>query len=155
MASINLDPIVKSVTVPCSQTQAFEAFTRNLQSWWPLESHSVGLENAVSCEMECRQGGELFEIVKGGEKHIWGTIQDWSPPGELTFSWHPGRAAETAQVITVSFHAQEDGTLVTLTHGGWEILGDAAAETREGYVQGWDIVLGQLFVNECSKIVAD
>ncbi|MCH8024329.1 MAG: SRPBCC domain-containing protein [Candidatus Marinimicrobia bacterium] len=102
-----------------------------------------------------RQGGELFEITKSGEKHIWGTIQDWSPPGELTFSWHPGRAPATAQVITVSFQAQDDGTRVTLTHGGWETLGDAAAETREGYVQGWDIVLGQLFVNECAKIVAD
>lgn len=151
MPKTNLEPIVKSVTVPCSQPQAFAAFTDNLQSWWPLESFSVGLEKAVSCEMECRQGGELFEITKSGEKHIWGTIQNWPPPGELTFSWHPGRTPETAQVITVTFRKQDNGTRVTLTHGGWETLGDAAAEMRESYIPGWDIVVGQFFVNECSK----
>ena len=155
MERINLNPVVKRVTVPCSQPQAFEAFTSNLQSWWPLKAYSVGLENAESCQMECHQGGDIFEITKSGDKHIWGTIQNWSPPGELTFSWHPGRAPETAQVITVSFKVQDDGTLVTLLHGGWETLGDVAAETREGYLQGWDIVFGQFFVNECSKIAAD
>jgi hypothetical protein len=67
----------------------------------------------------------------------------------------PGRTPATAQVVTVSFHAQGDSTRVTLTHSGWEALGDAAAETREGYTHGWDIVLGQFFVNQCTKIAAD
>jgi hypothetical protein len=155
MEKINLDPVVKIVTVLCSQPQAFDAFTRNLQSWWPLDAYSVGLENAESCQMECHQGGDIFEITKSGDKHIWGTIQNWLPPGELTFSWHPGRTPETAQIVTVSFHEQDDGTRVTLAHGGWETLGDAAAATRERYIKGWDCVIGQFFVDECSKITVD
>ena len=37
--------------------------------------------------------------------------------------------------------ACEQGMVVTLTHSGWEALGDEGAKTRDGYYGGWVGVL--------------
>jgi hypothetical protein len=42
----------------------------------------------------------------------------------------------------VRFVPDGDGSRVELEHRGWERLGEAAAEAREGYDTGWDTVLG-------------
>ncbi len=31
-----LDPIVKTIEVPCSQAKAFDVFLNEMDSWWPL-----------------------------------------------------------------------------------------------------------------------
>ena len=36
---------------------------------------------------------------------------------------------------------EAEGTRLTLVHTGWEALGDAAAEARQGYDGGWAGVL--------------
>lgn len=59
----------------------------------------------------------------------------------VAFSWHPGRTSDTAQRVEVTFEADGEHTRVTLVHTGWETLGDAAAETRDGYGSGWVPVL--------------
>ena len=33
-----LDPIVKTIEVPCSQKEAFSVFVENMGSWWPFRS---------------------------------------------------------------------------------------------------------------------
>ena len=67
-------------------------------------------------------------------------------PGErLRFSWHPGREADSAQWVEVSFERMGRGSRVTLTHGGWETLGEIAPILRREYVPGWQQVFGELF----------
>ena len=60
-------------------------------------------------------------------------------------TWHPGREADTAQEVEVRFTEASGGTLVELEHRGWASLGAQAAEMREGYVGGWEHVLGECF----------
>ena len=36
-----LDPIIKTIEVPCSQARAFEVFLNEMDSWWPLGKFSV------------------------------------------------------------------------------------------------------------------
>jgi hypothetical protein len=36
---------------------------------------------------------------------------------------------------------------VTLTHSGWERMGDKGQQTREGYTMGWASVFGERFAN--------
>jgi uncharacterized protein YndB with AHSA1/START domain len=60
-------------------------------------------------------------------------------------TWHPGRAASTAQRLEVRFDEHDGGTRVTLVHSGWHALGADAAEVRQGYVAGWALVFDERF----------
>jgi len=35
-----LDPIIKTIEVPCSQAKAFDVFLNEMDSWWPLGKFS-------------------------------------------------------------------------------------------------------------------
>ncbi len=139
---------VKTVRVPIAPDAAFELFTRGLARRWPLATHSIGETDALDCRMEERTGGHIVELDRDGSRHVWSTIRGWQPAARLSFTWHPGRAVDTAQTIEVRFAAMDDGdTLVTLEHGGWEAHGDRAAAMRANYDRGWDIVLGERFAS--------
>src|SRR5207249_192925 len=36
-----LDPIIKTIEVPCSQERAFKVFLNEMDSWWPLGKFTV------------------------------------------------------------------------------------------------------------------
>ena len=137
-----IEPVQKQLALRCSVEHAFAVFTREIGTWWPLVSHSIGLESAVSVRMEQRVDGKLLETTADGTVHTWGTIATWSPPDEIAFTWHPGREPSDATFVEVRFRELEPGrTEMTLHHSGWEVLGEQAAETRDGYHTGWDAVL--------------
>lgn len=138
-----LEPVVKTITVPWPVERAFRRFTEEIAAWWPLATHSVGQSEARTCALEPREGGRLYETGDDGSEHAWGTVTRWDPPRAVAFTWHPGRAPETHQEVEVTFDPVEDGTRVRVVHTGWERLGEKAAETREGYVDGWEFVLGR------------
>ena len=46
------------------------------------------------------------------------------------------------------FAAKDGATMVELTHRDWDILADRAAELRERYDGGWDLVLAA-FMTAC------
>jgi uncharacterized protein YndB with AHSA1/START domain len=138
-----LEPIRHSIVVAAPPARAFEIFTGQIDSWWPLAVHSIGQNEVTGCLVEGRTGGGISETHGDGSIHTWGTVTDWHPPERVVFSWHPGREADTAQEIELRFTEVSDGTLVELEHRGWESLGDRAAETREAYQSGWPAVLSR------------
>ena len=85
-------------------------------------------------------GGRLVETIEEGADAVWGTVEDWQPGERVRFSWHPGRDSASAQWVEVTFARNPPGTRVTLTHGGWERLGERAAEARSNYTGGWQFV---------------
>ncbi|MEM6387867.1 MAG: SRPBCC domain-containing protein [Pseudomonadota bacterium] len=138
------DPIVKTVQVPLSPEAAFELFTARIGEWWPLHQKSVSAGQGArsqSLEIEPAVGGAFVETGHDGGRHLWGTVQEWRPGEAFTTTWHPGKMADHQTRIRVTFEAEGDGTLVTLTHSGWGALSDAEAAMREPYVTGWDTVL--------------
>lgn len=145
MASQHSPAVKKSITVPLAPNRAFELFTREIDSWWPKESHSVGLEHARRVEMDARVGGTITEEEDNGASHTWGTILIWEPGRRVSFTWHPGRDPAEATTVDISFAATEGGCEVTLVHSGWEVLGETAHTTRAGYDTGWDFVFGERF----------
>lgn len=136
-----VDPLVKKVVVPLTVRDAFELFTSGMASWWPLKTHSVAEERAVTCRCESGVGGRIYEVDDAGREHLWGTVHVWQPPERVVFNWHPGRDATTAQEVEVRFSAAPEGTAVELEHRKWETLGGEAEEIRSGYDAGWDITL--------------
>ncbi|CAN5830030.1 SRPBCC family protein [soil metagenome] len=140
---VSTDPLVKEITVPLAPERAFALFTDGIATWWPLASHSVARANAVGCRFEPRVGGRLLEVARDGSEHVWGRVRAWEPPARLVVTWHPGREAETAQELSVTFSPEGNGTRIRLVHAGWELLGDAGRVERDNYDPGWDYVLGR------------
>lgn len=148
-----IEPVRRSVHVTCAARDAFRIFIDGIDSWWPLSTHSIGQEKAVSCVFEGREGGRIYETHDDGSLHLWGTVTAWDPPTRVVFSWHPGRDAVTAQEVELTFVPLDNGTRVELEHRRWETLGDRAAETRDGYQTGWVGVLAG-YVARCADVAA-
>lgn len=145
-------PINKEVTVAADQERAFEVFTARIGDWWPLRTHSVGLEEAESLSMECRPGGRLIETYGGGKEAEWGRVLAWDPPARIVFTWYPGRPGEAATEIEVTFVAlSASETRVRLEHRGWETLPSERRAGRAEYVTGWDFVLGHFVTHVASE----
>jgi uncharacterized protein YndB with AHSA1/START domain len=90
-------------------------------------------------------GGRIYEVDSEGTEHTWGTVTSIDVPHRIEYSWHPGRPPEEAQTIQVRFEPRGNSTLVTLTHTGWEVLGERAESVRGSYLTGWDLVFGQRY----------
>ena len=133
--------VEKSVTVSVPVERAFEVFTAEIGTWWPLRTHAVDTERSETVVMEGRVGGRLFERAPTGEEHVWGTLVAWEPPNRIVYSWHPGREEETAQEVEITFSPEGEGTRVDIRHYGWERLGDRLEETIASYNEGWDKVI--------------
>jgi hypothetical protein len=138
-----MQPVRKSIQVPLAPEQAFALFTTEMSLWWPMREYSAGQEKTVRVVVENRVGGRVYEVQADGKECAWGTVVAWDPPRVFSMTWHPGRAASTAQEVEVRFLAAEDGgTRVELEHRGWEALGERAADQRRNYDGGWETVLG-------------
>jgi uncharacterized protein YndB with AHSA1/START domain len=134
----NLLPIHREVFVDAEPAVAFDVFTDQIGQWWPLAEHGVyGGQSTVAFE-EAR----LIERSGDGETSVWGTVTEWAPGHAVRFTWHPGKEAEKASVVSVSFSRRGEGTLVVLEHSNWEFFADPAA-ARSEYDQGWPTVLGR------------
>jgi uncharacterized protein YndB with AHSA1/START domain len=135
--------VEKSVTVAVPIERAFEVFTEEIATWWPLRTHAVDTERSDTVVLEGRVGGRLYERTPSGEEHLWGTLTAWDPPHRLVYSWHPGRGVETAQEVEITFSPESEGTRVDVRHYGWEKLGEGLDETIASYDEGWDKVIGE------------
>ena len=144
VAQFTVPPIVKSVVVRAAPAHAFELFAGELARWWPLAQFHTG-PDPVDCAIEPRAGGRVFERAKDGHETSWGTVLAYDPPDRLAFTWIVGLSADTAQQVDVRFTPEGAGTKVELTHSGWEKLGDAAANLRERYDQGWGTLVERFF----------
>lgn len=148
-------PIVLEVAVDAPPARAFDYFTRDIGRWWPLARFSCGGDDAVDVAFEPQVGGGLLERTRDGALHRWGTVLAWTPGRHLRFSWHPGRDDRAAQWVDVAFRPAGRGSVVTLTHGGFDALGPRAAAVRDDYVNGWPLVFGQRFAGYCNDIARE
>ena len=136
---MNLPPIRRQVLVPAGPQAAFEVFTQQIGSWWPVARHSVYGEKSSTAFAD----GRLVETGPDGDEALWGTVLEWEPPRLLRMTWHPGYSDERASEIEVSFAPVADAlTLVTVTHSDWERFSDPRA-ARDEYRNGWPAVLGR------------
>jgi uncharacterized protein YndB with AHSA1/START domain len=138
-----LPPVRKSVVVPLGRLAAFDLFIRRLPEWWPLAARSVALEDAVSCHVEPRVGGRLYEVARDGREHHWGTFLALEPGSRALFTWHPGVPSAAATEVEVRFEAQGNETRVEIEHRHWERLGARASFVRGLMDGGWPGVLAR------------
>jgi hypothetical protein len=65
--TMTIAPVVKTVHVACGPDRAFEAFTREIGSWWPLETHALHPGKVREVVWEERAGGEIYEMSTEGK----------------------------------------------------------------------------------------
>jgi uncharacterized protein YndB with AHSA1/START domain len=137
----SIEPVRKSVTVTASPQRAFELFTTRMQEWWPLRTHSVGIEDAVGIAFGDGVGAAIIETLANGTTSVWGTVTLWEPPHRVAFTWHAGTPVAQATRVEVTFTQDGPGsTVVRLVHSGWERRPDGTS-AREGYDSGWEPVI--------------
>ncbi len=142
------EPIRRSIRVASSPGDAFRIFTAEMTSWWPLEDYSLADDRAKTerIVVEERAGGRVYEVLSDGTEGPWGSVTAWEPGSRLVMSWNPTREERPPTQVQVTFTATEDGgSIVTLTHSGWEALGALADEARASYESGWPMVFDERF----------
>ncbi len=134
-------PYTNPLPSPLAPGEAFDLFTNAIATWWPLATHSVGLDRARSVSCGTSLGGEVVESLSDGTTSVWGSVLESGPPHRIVFSWHAGRSADDATRLELTFTASDDGsTIVGLSHSGWERWADGEARAS-GYNGGWEIVV--------------
>jgi uncharacterized protein YndB with AHSA1/START domain len=138
-----IEPIRASVTVECAQERAFHVFTEQMGAWWPLDLHSIAVDDrdgAVKAEavvVEGREGGRIYEVMSDGAEGSWGTILAWEPPSRLVIAWKPNTNDNPPTELEIRFTPRGERTRVDLEHRGWERLGELAKAARTSYGEGW------------------
>jgi len=125
----------KTVIVDVPQAHAFSVFTEHFGSWWPLATHKIGKQDAVTAIIEPKRGGRWFERSADGTECDWGRVQVWEPPRRLVLTWEvsadwqPDSTIQTE--VEVTFVADgPDRTTVHLEHRELEHDGDQAEMMR-------------------------
>ena len=152
-----LDPIIKTIEVPCSQERAFEVFLNEMDSWWPLGKFTVsalGGAPAKAIHVEAKQGGNIVEIGPNGTEYLWGTIKSYDPHDFVSMDFHfapPGEKVDARTLVEVRFTAlANERTRVVLTQSNWEAFGDKAAMLRDlGYGKAWVAIFEGAYKAAC------
>ena len=139
--TVTTEAIRKTVLVDFAPAEAFELFTTRIASWWPVGTHSYGGDDVTDVVLEPRAGGRLYEVTAAGEQD-WGSVLAWEPPHRVLLDWQIGEARGSE--VEVRFLPEGPGTRVELEHRGF-----GAADPRDRYASGWDVVLAP-FVEQAS-----
>ena len=150
-----LEPLVKTIEVPCSQEKAFTIFL-DLDSWWPKDRFATAVMRGQSVEalrVEAREGGRIVEVASDGREQLWGTIRTYEPHGFLRMDFHvphPSEEDPGFTTVEVRFTALGDArTRVELRQSNWEALGDVAEMVQGGYGQAWGMIFEGAYLEAC------
>jgi uncharacterized protein YndB with AHSA1/START domain len=131
------DQVRVSIAVSVSQEAAFRIFTEEIDQWWRrgLRYRVAGKRRGI-VHLEGHAGGRLFESFESdsGTRVVeTGRVTAWEPPSRFVFEWRAVNFAPQEKTeVEVSFEPKRTGTLVTVTHRGWNgIRGDHPA--RHGH----------------------
>ncbi|CAN5902811.1 hypothetical protein BH11MYX3_BH11MYX3_15910 [soil metagenome] len=124
---ILLAPVRREVRVRVPVAVAFDAFTHQIGTWWPL---SAGGGPAVFAEGRLVQG-----------EQVWAEVITWDRPRAMRLAWrHDGDQRTNVDLRFVM--DGEAATIVRVVHDGWErVTQPAAAAKHYGGDRGWREVL--------------
>ena len=130
---MSLEPVLASVTVPATPTEAFVGFTAQMGEWWdPLLTPDAATFSGVEIDPE----GEVA-MLHGPARHVWGRVVTWEPLGHYAQEAWLGHDEAHPTRLDVRFEEVEGGTRVDLEHSGWT---ETNREAREQVAQWADLL---------------
>lgn len=126
----------KAIKVQAPQAIAWQVFTEQIGSWWPLAVYKIGKTKAVDAVIEPHVGGRWHERGDDGSTCDWGRVLVWEPPSRLVLSWDINAdfqyVSGLGTEIEVRFIAEsESSTRVELEHRRLDRFGDRRDQMRE------------------------
>jgi uncharacterized protein YndB with AHSA1/START domain len=143
------DLVKKQTFVKATPERAFEVFTKEMSSWWPLATHHISKIDAKDAVIEPFVGGRWFERGTDDSECDWGKVLAWEPPTRLVLAWQiSADFQQDAQLMTeveVRFTAENGGTRVDLEHRLLRNFGARAEEMRGIFDSqgGWNGILAR------------
>jgi hypothetical protein len=142
-------PIVrKSVIVAAPLAVAFEVFTAQIESWWPMASHHIGQADCAAVVIEPRAGGRWYERGVDGVECVWGQVLVWDAPRRVVLAWQLSAQFQFEPSIHTEVDVRfvvinENATRVELEHRGLEAYGADAIAMQETFnsPNGWNGML--------------
>ena len=113
-----------ALRVPADPTRAFEAFTREISSWWrPDDLFQITPQGDGELAFEPGAGGRLVTHLNNGETFEIGRVSVWEPGKRLVFGWRQASfSPEHSTEVEVRFEPVGNGTRVSIEHRGWDAI---------------------------------
>lgn len=150
-----IQPLVKTIEVPCDQRKAFTVFLE-MGSWWPKGKFATSVmrgQTVKDLRVDARKGGRIVEVASDDQEHLWGTITVYDPYNHVRMDFHvphPSEKNPGFSTVDVRFSSLGNGrTRVELTQSNWEALGDVAETVQGGYRQAWVMIFEGAYKAAC------
>jgi uncharacterized protein YndB with AHSA1/START domain len=134
-SGIDPNSVRKVVSVQAPPAVAWQVFTEEMGTWWPLAVYKIGKANAVDAVIEPHVGGRWYERGDDGSTCDWGRVLSWEPHSRLVLTWdisadwQPDPALNTE--IEVRFIPEgKDSTRVEFEHRRLDRYGERRDEMR-------------------------
>lgn len=151
-----MEPLVKTIEVPCDQEKAFTVFM-DMGSWWPTDKFATSKmrgQTVKALRVDAREGGQIVEVGSDDQEVLWGTINTYDPYDYFSMDFHiphPSEKNPGFSTVEVRFTALgDDKTRVELKQSNWEALGDVAEMVQSGYGQAWVMIFEGAYKAACS-----
>jgi len=122
----------KTLLVAATPERAFDVFTKQMSSWWPLATHHISKVDAKEAVVEPFVGGRWFERGVDGSECSWGKVLAWDPPRRLVLSWDINADWQSDPTlgteVEVRFTSEDGKTRVDLEHRLLHKFGPRAQE---------------------------
>jgi uncharacterized protein YndB with AHSA1/START domain len=130
--------IEKSVRLACTPERAFELLTERAGAWWPPERrHTTDPHSVIRIEAS----GRFYERASDGTEVELGVVRVFSPPERLVLDWFPGTGPARPTHVEIVLRADDEGTLVRLTHREGPFSAPEYAAKAAAYQRSWTLVL--------------
>lgn len=143
-----------ALRVPADPARAFEAFTREVGSWWqPNRLFQITPRGDGNLAFEPGVDGRLLTRFDDGETFEIGRISVWEPGKRLVFAWRQASfSAEQSTEVEVLFEPVGEETRISIEHRAWDTIpqGHAARHgfperiTLQRVADWWRVSLGAL-----------
>ncbi len=116
--------VLVALRVPIKPAQAFDAFTRQIGSWWQSNGlFAVTAAGDGTLAFEAHAGGRLFTRLPDGSEFEIGRIRVWEPGARLVFSWRQASfAADQSTEVEVRFEGIGAQTRISVEHRAWDSI---------------------------------
>lgn len=113
-----------ALRVPADPARAFEAFTREISSWWqPNRLFQITPQGDGELAFEPEVGGRLVTRLANGETFEIGRISVWEPGKRLVFAWRQASfSPEQSTEVEVRFEPVGEETRVSIEHRAWDTI---------------------------------
>ena len=80
------DVVRKELMINASQRRASQAFTEQMDLWWP-RAHHIGKSEMKEAVLETKPGGRWYKVGVDGTECNWGKVLVWNPPHKVVLAW--------------------------------------------------------------------